>query len=664
MGQSVRFRSPYGAPHTPRVNNRDTMNDLPADLTTTSAAARELLTRRQAPDAIAILEPALERHPDSSELWELAAAAYFAVGRGKRAMTCLERLTTLAPQHVAAWMGLGGIRARLGLWGAAVEAFRRAGRLAPSNVQPLLALAEALTQMDKPAEATAAYRQVLKLEPAHPVALGKVREAVAAMETLLQLAFTADQMNAYGEARENYEAVLLQDPHSVLALSRLLSMDGVEGRLAEADLHHRRLAEALDAVDLAAVHPTNLAIAAYQSIMRPLPRATYAAVCEALDRQMIARAAQLGPLPSPPPKTGTRLRIGYLSNFLRDHPIGHVTAGLFAAHDRAKVEVHVFYLPDGGPNPYTDQIRRGAEHFHTAADAAEMARTIAQENLDLLIYLDGYMSPSLLEVIARRPAPLQVYWLGHAGGCEMSAIDAMIADEIVIPPGEEHLTRARVVRLPGPYHPASPHAIGPAMTRTEAGLPETGFVFCAFNNPDKIDTPTFDLWMRILARVEGSVLWLSRTQGQAIETNLRAAAETRGIDGARLVFAQRLADKAAHLARHRCAGLFLDTLGLNASTTALDALWAGLPLLTVTGDRFAARIATTFLTTLDLPELICRTPAEFEARAVELATRPEALAHSRERLASNVTHRPLFQIETFCRTLEAALTAFHAERLR
>lgn len=192
------------------------------------------------------------------------------------------------------------------------------------------------------------------------------------------------------------------------------------------------------------------------------------------------------------------------------------------------------------------------------------------------------------------------------------------------------------------------------MSRAAAGLPAEGFVFCAFNNPEKIDTPTFDVWMRILARTPGSLLWLSRTHSAAIEGNLRAAAAARGIEGHRLVFATRLPEKAAHLSRHRHAGLFLDTLGLNASTTALDALWTGLPVLTVTGEGFASRIATSFLTSLGLDELICGNVADFEERAVTLAAQPSRLAGVRERLAVHLESRPLFHIEAFCRTLETA----------
>ncbi len=545
----------------------------------------------------------------------------------------------------------------LDLLGPAVAANR-------NNTELLQVLAEALMEADRPADATAVYQGILGLNPDHAVAQAKVQEAIRAMEMLLQLASNADELRAWDEARENYEAVLHQYPLAILALTRLLAMDGFEGRLSDADRHERFLIRALKAIDLMTIHHNNLAMIAYQAIMRPLTPSVEAAVSAALNAQIETLADKYGPLPPPLPKPGGRLRIGYLSNNFRDHPIGHVTQALFAAHDRSRVEVHVFYFPAGDPNPYTDAIKGGAERFHVERESQAMLRAIARENLDILVYLDGYMTTFLLPVIARRPAPIQVYWLGHAGSCDIPGIDYLLADGIVAPPGEEVLYKAKTIRLPGCYHPASPHDIGPTMSRAEAGLPEDEFVFCAFNNPQKIDTPTFDLWMRILRRVPGSVLWLSVTQSDSLIENLRAAAEERGIKGERLIFARRLTDKGAHLARHRHAGLFLDTLGLNASTTALDALWAGLPVLTVAGPRFASRIAASFLTSLEIPDLICRNAMEFEEKAVRFASDPAARNAAADRLAHHLTSKPLFQIDAFCRKLEDALIGISATHPR
>lgn len=477
--------------------------------------------------------------------------------------------------------------------------------------------------------------------------------SATALAALADKAWAADARRIYAVARENYEAVLRHDPHHVFALSRLLTIDGLEGRMDEAEARHRRLVEGLGKADLAAVHWPYLATIAFQNVVRPLPQSVYQAVTRELDRRLAGapKAERKKVL------AGRRLKIGYLSGLFRDHPVGHVTAALFAAHDRARFEVHVFFRPESGaPNPYTDAVRKGAEHFVTLpGDPRGMAAAIAARNLDILIYIDGYTELDMLQAAALRPAPVQAFWLGHAGGCEISAIDYLIADATVVPPGEESLYSAEVIRLPGAYHCASPHRIAAPVSRAWAGLPEQGFVFCAFNNPEKIERAAFDIWMNILKRVEGSVLWLSRTASPAVEENFRAAASARGVDPARLIFAARVPDKAQHMARHALCGLFLDTFTFNANATALDALWTGLPVLTCEGTRFGGRFGATALRSLGLADLIVKTPAAYEARAVHLATHAEELDELRGLIAGNRYTEPLFQIDVFCRGLEEAL---------
>jgi predicted O-linked N-acetylglucosamine transferase (SPINDLY family) len=250
----------------------------------------------------------------------------------------------------------------------------------PRSVPLLMAFAEVLTDLDRPAEALETYHRVLMFDPTHAEARRAIAEAKAAKDLLLDLAFKAEQFRAFDEARENYAAVIHQEPHTIQALTRLLIIDGFEGRLAEADRHHAMLVAALTSADLAAEEPELLATVAYQAIMRPLPPTLLAKVTTALDDKVTQIAAKIGPLPAPAPKRIGRLKIGYLSNHFRDHPIGHVTAALFAVHDRSRFEVHVFYVPTGEPNPYTEQIRAGAEHFHTAS-IGELAFVIAQQSL-------------------------------------------------------------------------------------------------------------------------------------------------------------------------------------------------------------------------------------------------------------------------------------------
>lgn len=482
-----------------------------------------------------------------------------------------------------------------------------------------------------------------------------VLPAPANISMLLHMAFFADNMRHYDEAYANYAAVLEQNPNHLFALTRLLTIDGVQGRLDAAEIHHKQLIKSLETADLKSVHWMQLGAIAYQSVIRALPRDIYVSVMREIDRQLIALTG--GPKFKHENKARKhRLRVGYLSSCLRDHPIGHVTADLFASHNRERVEVVVFYSPEGPDTAITDRARTDAEKFvELSGHPTDIAATIAAHEVDVLIYLDNIMSLALLPVLTMRPAPVQISWLGVAGNCDLSCIDYFIADETVVPRGEEDLYFAPVLRLPGTYHCAFTHAVGTIMSRAEAGLPDSGFVFCAFNNPEKIDRTVFQSWMRILSRVDGSVLWLSRTHSRAIQRHLGAVAQDCGISPNRLIIADRIEDKADHLARHKLAGLFLDTMIHNASTMALDALWVGLPVLTIRGARFSACIATSLLQEIGMNRLICDSLQEFEDKAVYLATHEADLEEIRGKLNQNKETTPLFNTQAFCEKLEDCL---------
>lgn len=638
---------------------------------------------------------ALHVAPDHAGAMLHLGAMLMTLGRLTEARPVLERVRQLDPANPMAHLNAARVHLRLGECDDAVTAARAAVQIAPELTDAHQVLGTALVEAGQPAEAVTTLRAALAQRPdstslllnlakaegalGHSDAARSLIERVLArdpenpaaralldagsgdadlVKILLQRAWSADTIHAYTEARRHYEEVLERSPGHAFALSRLVTIDGIEGRLTEAEAYHREMVESLGQTRLDGINWTHLALIAYQAVLRPMPHALYREIAAAIGRQLTAPS----PAPSATARTKERLKVGYLSSMLRDHPIGHVTAALFAAHDRERFEVHVFYLPEGPETAFTRTIAEGAEHFVTLpGNGKDIVAAIAARDLDVLIYLDGYMTLALLPVIAARPAHRQVFWLGHAGNCELSAIDYLIADATVIPPGEELLYGACVLRLPDTYHCASPYPIGAPMTRAEAGLPAEGFVFCAFNNPEKIDSTIFDAWMRILHRVESSVLWVSRTLSAAVEDNLRAAAAKRGIDGQRLVFAARLPDKGRHLARHYLCGLFLDTLTLNASTTALDALWSGLPVLTIAGPRFGARIASSFLKAVGLDEMIVADLAAYEERAVHLATHPDALTAIHAQLAENLATRPLFDTVRFCRALEASLAGICAE---
>lgn len=493
--------------------------------------------------------------------------------------------------------------------------------------------------------------------------LGRYEEAAAALTQALardpnlpgaavEMGYLSELLRRYEVAVEHYKGALAGDPNDWFVLARLLAVYAHLGELRAADETHRKLQDALRRSPQRPYHWEKLCTVAYRTTIWPVDEQARRVVTSAIDTQLaeLARAhAHKGPASLVPP---SRIRVGYLSAFLGDHPIGHNTAPMIAAHDRSRYEIHVFSA-SGGDNPYSEAILRGAETFHTlAGDPAAIADQIRAAGIEILVYTDGYMQHSLMAAMAMKPAPIQVFWPGHAGEAVLRSIDYIIADHIVVPPQDEASYRAKIVFLPDGWHHASAQAIAAVPSRRAAGLPESGFVFCAFNNPEKIDLQIFQGWMRILQAVAGSVLWLSAGRSPALAENLRQEAQKHGVSGERLIFAARAPDKADHLARHRCADLFLDTMTLNAATTAVDALWSGLPVLALRGERFASRISSTILNAIGLADTICATPAEYEQRAVYLATHPHELAALRARLAANRGTHPLFDTERYCRNLE------------
>jgi predicted O-linked N-acetylglucosamine transferase (SPINDLY family) len=400
---------------------------------------------------------------------------------------------------------------------------------------------------------------------------------------------------------------------------------------------------------------------AYTDVLEELPNNIFQRCIAAID----ARLAHTAPAPydEAEDKPNQKLRIGYLSGKLGDHPIGHVTQALFEAHDRSRFEVHAFSLTDRRDevSGHMEAIRAGCDYFHdtSAMAPAAVAAFIRQTKIDILIFLDGLMMSVGVEILAHRPARLQVFWLGHAGILNFSFIDATVIDPVVL--SEQPAHSSAVIALPVCYHCASPqrmiHCEDAVLKKVllQRGNP---FVFCAFNNPEKINARTFDAWMEILRETPNSLIWLSNQfNSDALERNLREEAAQRGVDPTRLVFATRVANKAMHLGRHHHAGLLLDAFDLNASTTALDALWAGVPLLTLTGNRFSSRIATTFLNHLGLSDLLCSSSAEFISKAVRLANNPSELSQIRSRLASAVWDSDLFKPAAFTRAFETELVA-------
>lgn len=355
--------------------------------------------------------------------------------------------------------------------------------------------------------------------------------------------------------------------------------------------------------------------------------------------------------------THRKIRVAYVSADLREHPVGHLMAGVLEHHDKSRFETIAISL---GIDDNSRIRARMLKAFDRFIDAQKMgSRQIAQlmrdMEVDIAVNLSGYTSGSRTEIFALHPAPIQVNYLGYPGTMGADYMEYILADRHVIPEEHKQFYTEKVACLPDSYLPTdgSLKISERTPSRTECGLPETGFVFCSFNHDYKISPQIFAIWMRLLEKVHGSVLWLMKLNEPA-QRHLRAEAEKHGIDPQRLIFATRVPLVEDHLARYRVADIFLDTYPYNAHTTAADALFTGLPVVTYMGHVFQGRVAGSLLHTLDLVELVTHSLQEYESVALKLANHPKTLSKLKKKLADKCAHSALYDTEGFCRNVESA----------
>ncbi len=360
-----------------------------------------------------------------------------------------------------------------------------------------------------------------------------------------------------------------------------------------------------------------------------------------------------------------RLRIGYLSSDLRDHAVGFLTCGLFAHHDRAAHEVFAYYTGPAATDATQARIRATVDTWRDVAALTDRqaAALIVADGIDILVDLNGYTRDARTKLVALRPAPVIVNWLGYPGSMATPHHHYIIADAHVIPPDSERHYSERVLRLPC-YQPNDRlrQVAADTPTRAACGLPDEAVVYCCFNGANKITEPVYARWMRILHGVPGSVLWLLATN-DATSARLRAAAHQAGVDPARLVFAERQATP-AHLARYRLADLFLDTSPYGAHTTASDALWMGLPVLTVAGRSFAARVCASLVHAAGLHGLVCNTPDAYERQAIRIGRDAASRAALRAVLQAGRDTCTLFDTAGLVRHLEGLYAQMWAAHLQ
>lgn len=364
-------------------------------------------------------------------------------------------------------------------------------------------------------------------------------------------------------------------------------------------------------------------------------------------------------------ETNRRLRIGYVSSDLRSHAVGYLMANLFESHNPNAIEVFVYYCGIPADDVINQRIKAVAEHWTDirAMSDDEAAAVIAGDQIDILVDVNGHTREARLGVFARRPAPIIVNWLGYPGTMGSPYHHYVVADENVIPPEMEHYYSERVLRLPC-YQPNDRRRIvdPTTPTRAEMGLPDDAFVFCSFNAAHKVTRYSFERWLEILRQTPNSVLWLLDYNAET-NARLRAYASANGVDGERLIFAPKIANP-RHLARYPLADLFLDTVPYGAHTTASDALWMDVPVLTLMGRSFASRVCGSLVRSAGLPELVCDTPEEFVARGIALAGADRlSLRAYRERLIAGRDTCTLFDTPLLARKLEALYVTMRDEYL-
>lgn len=615
-------------------------------------------------EAIVHYRKALRLNRSYAEAHNNLGNALHLLGRSADSVLHYRNALALRPDYAEAHWNLANALRDIGRYDEAIAEYQKSLVIRPGYVEALTGLGKTFHILDRGDEAIKAYEQVLALNPVHT-------------EAILNIGDIFTSRNQQDRAIDYYRKVLDTDPDNIDALVRRgaahAALKGHEDAMVDFEK-----ALSLDADNISAFNGlANSAINACDwkrtAILSPQIEAWLTkgnmfepfillGYCDdpalhlACAKIYAERAVSSPALWTSAVWRSEKIRIAYVAGGFHQHPTAYLTAELLETHDRSRFEVIGISLgPDDG-SEIRGRIMRGVDQFIDVRlrRDKEIAKLIHEMKVDILVDRSGYTVNARPGVFAWRPAPIQVNYLGFPGSLGAKWYDYVIADRIVLPFDQQAYYTEKIVRLPACYQGNdSQRAIATETpTRRQMGLPQKGFVFCCFNNVYKVTPAMFEIWMRLLRRVDGSVLWLL-AENEAVIRNLRAQAAERGIDPDRLVFAARV-KLDVHLARHRLADLFLDTLPCNAHTTASDALWAGLPVVTCLGKCFAGRVAASLLAAIGLPELVALNLDDYEALALNFAVAPNRLHKVRENLMRNRLSCPLFDTERYRRDIESA----------
>jgi predicted O-linked N-acetylglucosamine transferase (SPINDLY family) len=546
--------------------------------------------------ALVNFDQALKINPQNIEVYFNRAVALQALLRTEEAIQNLDLAITLQPTFADAYNNRGVALLSVRRYEEALQDFDHSLKLTPHRADAYVNRGNALRGLKKNQEALMSYQKALELNPEFDYLFG----------TWFHLKMKLCDWSDFESNRDKLKAGILAGNKISIPFAVLSLIDDSSLHLKASKIYHQN-----------------------NEIVKKLPKNIY-------DQKL------------------RKIRIGYYSADFREHATSYLIAGLIESHDKNKFEIYGFSF---GPHVVDAMHARLLNSFDQLFEVSKMndqevidlSRNIG---IDIAIDLKGDTEDARVGLFTGRCAPVQVNYLGYPGSMGLDCYDYILADKVVLPEKNYSHYSEKVVSLLHSYqvNDSHRHISDRVFTKTELGLPEEGFIFCCFNNSYKILPQTFDLWMEILKNVEGSVLWLYSDTLQTV-INLKREAEARGILSQRLIFAVMM-PHAEHLARHRCADLFLDTLPYNAHTTASDALWAGLPVLTCMGESFASRVAASLLSAVNLEELIETDPTTYVQKAIEIAQSPEKMIYLKNKLKSNLPGSHLFNTDQFTKNIE------------
>ena len=640
----------------------------------------------------------IAQYPKTFTLWNILGAANQRLGRNLEASEAFRKVIELNPANSNGFNNLGVTLKDQGKIDEAIMSYKKALSLNPEYVSAHTNMGAALKDQGKFDEAIMSYRKALSLEPGNANAFfnmgvtlqdqGKLDEAIVSYEKVISLkpedANVHNNMGAalkdqgkFDEAIEAYNKALAIKPDFADAYYNIGNALQKQSKPKEVIEAYRNALVIMPDFEVARTQKlyqqalicnwddmaedTNL-IPQLGTNEKDVPPFDLLSLEDAPDRHFsrskVYAKANYSQNNLPPivksSKRSKRIRIGYFSTDYKEHPVAYLIAKVLKKHNRNKFEVFGYSIHGSSSCEMRQQLKKSFDSFTDIQSMSDrdIALQVRRDEIDIAIDLNGYTQHARTGIFANRAAPIQINFLGYPGTLGADFIDYIVADPVLIPEDNRQHYLEQIIYLPNTYQPTDNTRTisNKVITRKDMGLPDGVFVFCCFNNNYKISPAEFDIWMRLLDNVEGSVLWLLRSNKWA-EQNLKQQAEARGIRSERIIFAEKL-PQAEHLARQRLADLFLDTFNYNAHTTASDALWVGLPIVTKLGKGFAARVAGSLLNAVGLPELITKTEQDYEALILKLATNPTKLDEIKEKLANNRLTQPLFNTELYTKQLE------------